>query len=395
MTLKRSLIAYVGLTAASSMMIVGCAGEGTGDETDPLKVGVIVPLSGEAGPNGEHVLNGIEAQAALINAEGGVDGREIEILSRDDQSEPATGVSAATDLIEEEVDVVMGGWNSPVTLAIQPILVRDGVLNITSIPQNASILGEADETAIRMNAGNAVGGYVAAHYMTEALGAESIATMLQNDAYGLDAGEFMESYLPDDVSIDRQELFEFSETDFRVPISNIMDSGVEALYSANAAESTGQPALMQQLEAANLDIPYFAGTGTVSDTVVEAAGDDSIDTISVDLYFADVEPWSSNPKNQAFIEQFTEDTGNPPDKFAALGAQSMDVWAQAVEEAGSADRQAVADVIQGGSFSETILGEVQFTEEGQQQFSMFAFEVNDGEVEVLDEIPIPEEIWEE
>uniref|UniRef100_UPI0039EA5451 ABC transporter substrate-binding protein n=1 Tax=Staphylococcus agnetis TaxID=985762 RepID=UPI0039EA5451 len=121
--------------------------------------------------------------------------------ARDDQSTPATGVSAATELVGDDVDVVMGGWNSPVTLAIQPILVRGGVLNITTIPQNSSILGGADDAAIRMNAGNAVGGYVAAQYLTEELGAQSIGMLLQNDAYGKDAGEFLKQNLPDGVDI--------------------------------------------------------------------------------------------------------------------------------------------------------------------------------------------------
>lgn len=398
MRLTKKITIGVGAAAVSSLVLAGCsgsAGGAGGSDEEPLKVGVIVPLSGEAGPNGEHVLAGIEAQAALINEAGGVDGREIEVVSRDDQSTPATGVNVATDLIEEEVDVVMGGWNSPVTLAIQPVLVRADILNITSIPQNASILGGADDTAIRMNAGNAIGGFTAAYYITEVLGAERLAMLLQNDAYGVDAGEFVEKNLPESVEVVSEEMFEYSDTDFRVAISNVIGSDPDAVYSANAAESSGQPALMQQLAAANLDVPYFAGTGTVSHTVIEAAGEDAIDSISADLYFPDVEPWVSNPKNQAFMEKFTDETGDIPDKFAALGGQSVDVWAQAIEAAGSAERQAVADAIYGQSFDETILGEVSFTDAGQQQFPMYAFEVVDGDINVLDEIPIPEDVWQE
>ncbi|GAA1422584.1 ABC transporter substrate-binding protein [Agrococcus citreus] len=390
--------AALAIAAVGALTLAGCSAAGDDGEAapaDPLRIGVIVPLSGAAGPNGGHVLAGIEAQVSLINDAGGIDGRMIEVVSRDDQSTPATGVSAATDLVEEGVDVVMGGWNSPVTLAIQPVLVRADVLNITSIPQNASILGGADPTAIRMNAGNAIGGYTAATYIAEELGAQRVAMMLQNDAYGIDAGAFVRQNLPDSVEVVSEELFEYTDTDFRVAISNVVASNPDALYTANAAESSGQPALMQQLGASNIDFPYFAGTGTVSHTVIDAAGEGSVETMSADLYFGDVEPWASYPKNVTFMERFEEQVGSMPDKFAALGGQSVDVWAQAVANAGSAERQAVADAIYGQTFEDTILGSVSFTGHGQQMFPMFAFSVSDGEITVLDEIAIPEEVWEQ
>src|SRR6185369_1809786 len=58
-----------------------------------VKVGVIFPLSGGAGPQGQHVSQAIQTMAALINESRGVLGRKIEIVTRDDESTPAVGVS--------------------------------------------------------------------------------------------------------------------------------------------------------------------------------------------------------------------------------------------------------------------------------------------------------------
>ena len=385
----------VGVFAVSGLALTGCSTGGNDSQggKKPITIGVIVPLSGAAGPNGGHVLAGIETQAEIINNAGGIDGRMIKVVSRDDQSTPAAGVSAATDLVNEGVDVVMGGWNSPVTLALQPVLVRADVLNITSIPQNASILGGADDAAIRMNAGNAVGGFTAASYISKTLGAKTVALMLQNDAYGIDAGKFVKKNLPSDVKVVGEELFAYSDTDFRVAISKLKASNPDVLYSANAAESTGQPALMQQLGASNINFPYFAATGTVSATVIKTAGAGAVENVSADLYFPEAEPWASNTKNIKFMKGFKEKTGGLPDKFAALGGQSVDVWAQAVAKAGTTQRRAVADAIYAHSFDETILGPVSFTDRGQQKFPMFAFSVKNGAIKVLDEIKIPAEIW--
>ena len=371
----------------------GNAGAGTAAAAGPLKIGVIIPLSGAAGPNGKHVLAAIEIEAAKVNAAGGVNGRQIEVMSKDDQSTPATGVTAANDFVSQKVDVVMGGWNSPVTLAMQPILVRGGVMNITTIPQNSKILGGVDDAAVRMNAGNAVGGYVAAKYLTGSLGAKNIGLLLQNDAYGKDAGERVRSNLPAGVKVATEQSFAYTDTDFRVVLSNLQAAKPDAIFSANAAESSGQPALMKQLSQLGLKVPYFAGTGTVSQTVIDVAGAGANDAYSADLYFPEAEPWASSEQNKAFVTAFKAKTGSMPDKFAALGAQSVDVWAQAVTKAGTTERSAVGKAIHGQTFTGTLLGDVTFTATGQMISKMYAFQVKNQKVDVLDEIPVPAEVW--
>lgn len=393
-----------GLTAAVTVaaLATACANSGNSasgassedkEDSGPLKIGVIVPLSGAAGPNGQHVLAAIEAEAERLNQSGGVDGRKIEVISRDDKSTPATGVSAATKLVSQGVDVVMGGWNSPVTLAIQPILVRGNVLNVTTIPQSSGIIGGADPEAIRMNAGNKVGGYVAANYLSKTLDTKRIGLMLENDAYGNDAGDFVKKYLPSGAKVVDKQVFDYTATDFRVAISNLKAAKPDAVFSADAAESSGQPALMKQLSQAKLGIPYFAGVGTVSQAVIDLAGPGANGAYSADLYFPEAEPWASNADNQAFMKAFKKKAGRLPDKFAALGAQSVDVWAQAVEKAGTTDRKKVAGAIKGQQFGGTVLGQVRFTDQGQMVSPMYAFQVENQKVKVLHKVDVPDDAW--
>lgn len=383
-------------------LLAGCANtdsapeEGSGtDATGPLKIGVILPLSGPAGPNGQDVLDAIQVQTDVLNAAGGVQGRQLEVVARDDQSKPANGVSAATELAGEGVAVVMGGWNSPVTLAIQPVLVRANVLNITTIPQNATILGNADPDAVRLNAGNAVGAYVAGRFLTQNLKAESVGYLLENDAYGNDLGALLTAQLePAGVAVTEQQLFDYAATDFRVPLSNIKAAAPQAVFSANAAESSGMPALAQQYARSGIAAPHVAALGTISPKVIDLAGGAAVDGLySADIYFPDVAPFNGYPENERFAEAFTRKTGHPPDKYAALGAQSVDVWAKAVERAGSTDRAQVADAIHGQTFTDTIMGDVTFTAEGQMQTKVYAFTVTGGRIELLDEVPVPDEVW--
>ena len=393
-----ALVGAIALTAGcantGSAPSGGSGGSGA-STSGPVKVGVIVPLSGPAGPNGQDVLDAIQVQADVINAEGGVLGRQLQIVAKDDQSNPANGVSAATQLAGEGVSVVMGGWNSPVTLAIQPVLVRAGILNITTIPQNATILGNADPDAVRLNAGNAVGAYVAGQYLSKNLGAKSVGYLLENDAYGKDLGALLTAQLqPAGVAVASEQTFDYSATDFRVPLSNIQGAAPQAVFSANAAESSGMPALAQQYARSGIGAPHVAALGTVSPKVIDLAGGTAVDGLySADIYFPDVAPFNGYPENQKFAEAFRQKTGNPPDKYAALGAQSVDVWAAAVAKAATLDRQPVADAIHGQTFTGTVMGDVTFTDKGQMQTKVYAFTVEGGKIKVLDEVPVPAEVW--
>ena len=66
---------------------------------------------------------------------------------------------------------------------------------------------------------------------------------------------------------------------------------------------------------------------------------------------------------------------------------------QAVKKAGTTERSAVGKAIHGQSFTGTLLGDVTFTQTGQMISKMYAFQVKNEKVNVLDEIPVPAEVW--
>src|SRR5260221_12494872 len=118
-------------------------------QSGPIKVGTIFPLSGPAGPNGQAATNAVKIAAEMINAKGGVLGRKIVVVSKDDESTPAVGVTRANEMAAEKVAVVIEGWNSPVTLAMQPVLARADILDITAVSKADPILaGTANPYAV-------------------------------------------------------------------------------------------------------------------------------------------------------------------------------------------------------------------------------------------------------
>jgi len=367
------LIRRIGLAALTAI------GLATAAQAQPVKVGVIFPLSGGAGPQGQLLVKSMQTMAALINESGGVLGRQIQIEARDDESTPAVGVSRANELISAGVSVIIEGWNSPVTLAMQPVISRAGVLDITAISKADPILsGEGNPLAVRLNSSNSQDGAVIANYLANRLKAKRIAFMTQNDAYGNGAQASIEGELKklnhayEKVA---EEKFPFTQADFRVALTNVRSANPDATVLINASEGLGMPALIRQARQARIPGQLVAAVGTMAPSVISVAGDAANGVVGADVYFPDVEPFASNPVNLRFVAKMQEQHKHAPDKFMALGAAALQVWALAANELKTLDREAIAKRIRGGTFRNTILGDMSFAANGQLASRHYVFTI--------------------
>ncbi|GGC82933.1 ABC transporter substrate-binding protein [Chelatococcus reniformis] len=352
----------------------------------PIKVGLIFPLSGGAGPQGQHIVQAVQAMGALINAKGGVLGRPIEIVARDDESTPAIGVSRANELISAGASVIIEGWNSPVTLAMQPVINRAGVLDITAISKADPILsGEGNPLAIRLNSSNSQDGAVIADYIANTAKAKRVAFLVENDAYGNGALASIEAELKKlNYSYEKvaEEKFPFTQADFRVALTNVRAANPDLTVAINANEGLGMPALIRQAKQSRVPGQLVTAVGTIAPSVIQVAGDAANGLIGADIYFPDVEPFASLPQNKEFVAKTQEMYKYTPDKYMALGAAALEVWAIAANEVKSLDKEAVAKRIRGGSFKDTIFGTATFQPNGQLDSKHYLFTVEDQKIVV-------------
>lgn len=352
----------------------------------PVKVGVVIPLSGGAGPQGRHVIQAIEAMAASINEKEGVLGRPVEVLVRDDESTPAVGVSRATELIGQGVAVIIEGWNSPVALAMQPVIHRAGVLDITLFASADAVLsGEGNPLAVRLNASNTQGGAAVAQAIANTLKTRRIAFLTENDAYGNGTQAAIEAEfkrLNYDYQKVAEEKFPFTQADFRVALTNVRAANPDVTVAINANEGLGMPAIIRQFKQARVPGQLLAALGTIAPSVISVAGDAANGVMGVDIYFPGVEPFASNPANRTFVARTQAMFKETPDKFMAVGATALQIWADAVNELKTLDREAIARRIRGGSFKGTVFGDVTFAPTGQMQSRTYLFRVQDGRIVV-------------
>ncbi len=348
----------------------------------PIKVGTIFPLSGGAGPDGQSVTNGVKLALDQINEAGGLLGRKLVLISKDDESTPAVGVSRANELISEKVDVVIEGWNSPVTLAMQPILARANILDITAVSKADLILaGQSNPLAIRINSSNGFDAGVIAKYVADTLKAKKVAFLTQNDAYGNGfqsavEAEFKKLNFAGEVVL--TEKFAFRDTDFRVQLTNIKAANPDAVIVTSASNSSGLPATIEQYRQADIKAPFVGAVGIMLPTVFKIAGDANNGIVSADIYFWNLPPFATIPENVSFVTAFKKAHNVEPDKSAALGAAALQIWARAVEATKSLDRKTVAEAIRGKTIKGTLFGDATFLPNGQLQPRYVVFKVVDG-----------------
>lgn len=347
-----------------------------------IKVGTIFPLSGGAGPDGQTVTNAVKLMVQQINDKGGLLGRKLTVISKDDESTPAVGVSRANEMVAEKADIVIEGWNSPVTLAMQPILARGNILDFTAVSKSDLILsGETNPYAMRINSSNGFDAEVIAKYVAQTMKAKKIAFLTQNDVYGNGfqtavEAEFKKLNFSGEVIM--TEKFAFKDTDFRVQLTNIKGANPDAVIVTSSSNSSGLPALVDQYRQAGIKSTFVGAVGIMLSTVYKVAGDANNGVISADIFFPDLPPFTTQPESVAFVAAYKKAYGVDPDKSAALGAAAVQVWAQAVEQTKSLDRKTVAEAIRGKPVKGTVFGDVQFLPNGQMQPRYVVFEVVDG-----------------
>src|SRR3954451_5689762 len=121
---------------------------------DAIKIGVVTPLSGTYTPIGQQVRWGLELATKEVNAAGGIMGRQIELISEDEEANPSVAVQKAEKLFQVgKVDFLTGTVNSGSTLAVGQLAERAGKLIATTVSFADSITTDkCSPNVFRVNA---------------------------------------------------------------------------------------------------------------------------------------------------------------------------------------------------------------------------------------------------
>lgn len=289
---------------------------------EPIKLGLIAAITGPSAVSGEAITRGLTIALEEINANGGVmGGRPLELVIRDDESTPAKGVAAARELIEQEnVALVFGGLDSPVSLAMLPVFHE---LEVPYMGVWAAATGitrnEYDPNyAFRVSANDNIVDSYLLRYAKNELDATKVGLVLINNPWGESNQAGFEEWAPKyDMEIVGIEKFNDGDTDISPQLGRLQDAGAEVLLMvANAAPSA---VAMKSLVRLGWDVPVVSHWGPTGGRFPELAGEEAADrVVFMQTYsFYDAQGERSETLMSKLQEKY--DISGPQDVIAPVG----------------------------------------------------------------------------
>jgi branched-chain amino acid transport system substrate-binding protein len=173
------------LKSASAAVLASTIAKPAVAAKDPILIGYLPALTGPSSSTGIGINRGVQMAVQEINAAGGIDGRQIELISRDTQSDPTKAVNGAAELTRgQKVNVVFGPINSGEALAVVPMLARINVPQLHPCWVDALADAKKYPLCFRNGPTNQQIGGAANRYVVEALKRKKVAVISDTTGYG-------------------------------------------------------------------------------------------------------------------------------------------------------------------------------------------------------------------
>lgn len=328
-------------------VLAGCSGgnETSGGESsggssgggDTVKIGANLELSGGVASYGEGIKEGIDLAIEEINAAGGVDGKQLEIVAVDNKSDAAEATNAAIKLTsQDKVVAIIGSATSGNTKAQTQIVNDNKTVLITPSGTADDVTlgtdGNVLDYVFRTSFIDSFQGKVAANFASEQ-GIKTAAIYADNAsdyAKGL-AKSFKETFEAAGGKIVAEEAYVAKDTDFRSTLTNIKSANPEFVFIPGYYEETGL--IAKQARELGITVPLMGADGWDSPTLIELAGAENLNNTFITNHYSSGDP---DETIQKFVDAFSAKyDGAQPDAFNALGYDSVYLLADAMKRAGS------------------------------------------------------------
>lgn len=314
---------------------------------ETLKVGLVAALSGQSAKSGEAITRGLTIAIDEINSNGGILGRQVELLRRDDESNPNKGLLAARELVQQEdVAVLFGGLDTPVSLAIVPLANRMefpfmGVWAAgTPITQN----GAEENYVFRVSAVDELVDEALVQYGINQYDMKKPGMILINNPWG-ESNEkgFRKALESRDMEWASIERFEGGDTDVVPQLSRLKDSGADALLMvANVAPSAQ---VVKSLDRMGWDVPIISHWGPAGGRFSELAGDNADKVHFIQTFTFVEDQQGKGAEVMAALKKRYPEIRDLADVTPAVGIanayDAMHLTALALENAGSTEGPAI------------------------------------------------------
>lgn len=342
-----------------------------GAAADTIKLGVAGPHSGDLAPYGIPAMRAAQLVVKQVNEQGGILGRQVELLIQDEQCDPNIATNAATRLVSDGAHVVMGHICSGATRAALGIY-REARIPVMSPSATNPPLTQSGEypNFFRTIASDDMQAKLAVDYAVANLGIKKVAVLHDRGDYGRGFAEFAKQNLDEKgISVVMFEGITPGAMDYSSIIQRVRREGADSLIFGGYHPEASK--LVTQMERRRVDAVFISDDGVKDDSFLNVAG-----TAAEGAYVTGPKDLSALPLNQAAVEAFRAAYGAEPGAFFQEGYAATLALLNAIEKAGSTDYDAVVKALR-TEYVDTPVGMIKFDEKGDAEgvgFSMFKVE---------------------
>jgi branched-chain amino acid transport system substrate-binding protein len=322
-----------------------------------IKIAVAGPITGDLASFGSQMVSGAEMAVADLNAAGGVLGQQIELVQGDDQCDPKQATAVAGKLAGDGVVFVAGHFCSGSSIPASAIYAEENIVQISPASTNPKFTDERPGPGVYRvcgrddQQGSIAGAFLAKHFKDK-----KIAIVDDKSAYGKGlADETRKALNAAGVKEATNESINAGEKDYSALVTKLKGQGIEVLYLGGYHPEAGL--IKRQMVEQGMSTLLVSGDALVTNeywAITGPAGNGTLMTFSPDP--------RKNPEAAEVVKRF-EAKGIVPEGYVLYTYAAIQVWAQAVTEAGTTNFDPVNAVLAARKFH-TVLGELGFDSKG-------------------------------
>lgn len=293
---------------------------------EEIRIGAILPLSGDAALAGLNTKEGIDLAVEHINLNDGINGKKIKVIYEDTQADSKMGVSAVNKLITvDKVDYIIDNSISSVTLAVAPVCEKNEVV-LLATGATAPSISDAGDYIFRIWNSDAFEGEEIAKFASNQLNLKKVGILYVNNDYGNGLKEVFKN-ISNNYNLDVliTEAFSPDETDFRSNLTKLLEKAPDAIYLVGYSKEC--ITIIQQAK----ELGYrgiWLGTTVMLDPTVQ----NIIERTNYQLYYP--VPFAPDPSDsniKTFREQFLEKYEKDPPALADVGYDAVVLLKKALD----------------------------------------------------------------
>jgi len=336
-----------------------------GQQENVIKIGLIAPLTGDVKTFGESTKNGFLLAIEEVNAQGGINGKQIKVFIQDDKNDPTEAQNAGSKLINQDgVKLIIGSVSSKCSIPLAQTCQDASVVMITPTSTNPKVTirddGSRKDFIFRACFIDPFQGRVAAKFALENLKAKTTAILYDvgNDYVKGLAEFYRDNFIQGGGQVLVYESYQKDDTDFSALLTKVKQANPDILYIPDYYNKVGL--IAKQARQLGIKSILMGGDGWDSPEMLKIAGD----AIAGGYFTNHYSPDDPRSEVQEWVKKYTAKYGSGPDALATLGYDGTCLLLEAIKKANSDNPIKVKETLQTIKDFKGVSGEITFDEYG-------------------------------